>query len=31
MGMKDYSLGMYDFSDKDDGVNLANYAHVYGM
>jgi len=22
---------MYDFSDKDDGVNLANYANVYGM
>ncbi|MGB1233902.1 MAG: choice-of-anchor I family protein, partial [Poseidonia sp.] len=31
MGMKDYSLGMYDFSDKDDGVNLATYANVYGM
>ena len=31
MGMKDYSLGMYDFSDKDDGVNLANYANIYGM
>ena len=31
MGMKDYSLGMYDFSDKDDGANLATYANVYGM
>ncbi|GIS27389.1 MAG: hypothetical protein CM15mP128_1480 [Methanobacteriota archaeon] len=31
MGMKDYSVGMYDFSDKDDGVNLATYANVYGM
>jgi 2',3'-cyclic-nucleotide 2'-phosphodiesterase/3'-nucleotidase/5'-nucleotidase len=31
MGMKDYGLGMYDFSDKDSGVNLATYANVYGM
>jgi len=31
MGMKDYSQGLYDFSDKDDGVNLQSYSNVYGM
>ncbi|MBL6743766.1 MAG: choice-of-anchor I family protein, partial [Candidatus Poseidonia sp.] len=31
MGMKDYSLGMYDFSDRDDGVNLQSYNNIFGM
>lgn len=31
MGLKDYSLGMYDFSDRDDGVNLRSYNNIYGM
>lgn len=31
LGFKDYSQGLYDFSDKDDGVNLANYQNIRGM
>lgn len=31
LGFKDYSQGMYDFSDKDDGVNFATYQNVRGM
>ena len=31
LGFKNYSTGMYDFSDKDDGVNFANYNGVFGM
>ena len=31
LGLKDYSTGMYDFSDKDDGVNFATHSGVFGM